>query len=169
MSARSMQAKRAGEAALAPAPRRAARLNIGGLILTLVTVVAAMIWAFPLYWAVITSLQARERGRAAGHRAAAATRSFSTAYVHALFNTSIGRWYLNSIVTSVADHRPRRPHGGELRLRHLAAPLPRPPAALSWMILASFMVPIQALIVNHFVLMANFGLVNTWLGVSCRS
>jgi multiple sugar transport system permease protein len=33
------------------------------------------------------------------------------------------------------------------------------------MILASFMVPIQTLIVTHFVLMANFGLLNTWLGV----
>ena len=33
------------------------------------------------------------------------------------------------------------------------------------MILASFMVPIPALIVNHFVLMAQFGLLNTWAGV----
>ena len=33
------------------------------------------------------------------------------------------------------------------------------------MILASFMVPIQALIVNHFVLMASVKLLNTWLGI----
>jgi multiple sugar transport system permease protein len=36
---------------------------------------------------------------------------------------------------------------------------------LWWMILASFMVPIPALIVNHFVLMSQFKLINTWLGV----
>src|SRR6185295_3933897 len=36
---------------------------------------------------------------------------------------------------------------------------------LWWIILSSFMVPIQALIVNHFVLMAQFALLNTWLGV----
>ena len=36
---------------------------------------------------------------------------------------------------------------------------------LWWLILASFMVPIPALIVNHYVLMANFKLINTWLGV----
>ncbi|GGF28541.1 hypothetical protein GCM10011321_19980 [Youhaiella tibetensis] len=36
---------------------------------------------------------------------------------------------------------------------------------LWFMILASFMVPIQALIVNHFVLMSQFKLINNWLGV----
>jgi len=36
---------------------------------------------------------------------------------------------------------------------------------LWFMILASFMVPIQALIVNHFVLMSQFKLINSWLGV----
>jgi multiple sugar transport system permease protein len=37
--------------------------------------------------------------------------------------------------------------------------------ALWWLILASFMVPTQALIVNHFVLVANLGLLNTWAGI----
>jgi multiple sugar transport system permease protein len=34
-----------------------------------------------------------------------------------------------------------------------------------WMILASFMVPITALIVNHFILMSQFHWINTWAGV----
>jgi multiple sugar transport system permease protein len=34
-----------------------------------------------------------------------------------------------------------------------------------WMIMASFMVPIPALIVNHFILMGQFGWVNTLAGV----
>ncbi len=33
------------------------------------------------------------------------------------------------------------------------------------MILASFMVPMQALIVTHFILMNDFGLINTWAGI----
>jgi multiple sugar transport system permease protein len=33
------------------------------------------------------------------------------------------------------------------------------------LILASFMVPTQALIINHFVLVAQMGLLNTWAGV----
>src|SRR5437762_285331 len=36
---------------------------------------------------------------------------------------------------------------------------------LWWMILASFMVPIQALIVNHFVIMAGVQLINTLPGI----
>ena len=36
---------------------------------------------------------------------------------------------------------------------------------LWWLILASFMVPTQALIINHFVLMASMGLLNTWAGI----
>ena len=37
--------------------------------------------------------------------------------------------------------------------------------ALWFLILASFMIPMQALIISHFFLMYNFGLINTWLGV----
>ena len=34
-----------------------------------------------------------------------------------------------------------------------------------WMILASFMVPVPALIVNHFILISQFGIINTLAGV----
>ena len=37
--------------------RRIRRLDTVGLVLTVVTVVAAVIWAFPLYWAVITTFK----------------------------------------------------------------------------------------------------------------
>ena len=40
-----------------------------------------------------------------------------------------------------------------LRLRHLAARFPGR-TLLWWMILASFMIPVPALIVNHFIIMA---------------
>jgi multiple sugar transport system permease protein len=36
---------------------------------------------------------------------------------------------------------------------------------LWWLILASFMVPIQTLIISHFELIAGLGLLNTWAGI----
>ena len=49
----------AGElAALSPRKRKVINaLNIGGLIATIVTVLGAIFWAFPLYWAVVTTLK----------------------------------------------------------------------------------------------------------------
>ena len=44
----------------APAPRRLARLrqlDIVGLIITLATLMGAIVWAFPLYWGLITTFK----------------------------------------------------------------------------------------------------------------
>lgn len=139
------------------------RFNFGGAVLTLITVVAAAIWAFPLYWALVTSLQTDNDVIAPGVRLIPAAVTLSS-YVHALVHTSMGQWYINSIVTSVAItvivvfmaaccgyaiSQLRFPGRGPIYL----------------LILASFMVPIQALLVTHFVLMADLGFVNTWAGV----
>ena len=35
----------------------ARRLNIAGLVITLLTVICAVLWAFPLYWGVVSSLK----------------------------------------------------------------------------------------------------------------
>ncbi len=84
-------------------------------------------------------------------------------YIHALTATQIGTWYLNSIVVAV---------GVTVvcvftsMLCGYALSQLRFPGrtTLWWIILASFMVPTQALIINHFELIANLGLVNTWIG-----
>ena len=137
--------------------------DFGGAILTLVTVVFAVLWAFPIYWGVITSLKPESH-------VIAKTVEFLPrvwtieAYWHVLVNTMIGRWYLNSLVTSVAVT--------VLTLvisamtGYALSQLRFPGRKVIWyLILASFMVPIAALIVNHFILMAQFGLINNWLGV----
>ena len=54
---------------------------------------------------------------------------------------------------------------GALRLRDVAARAFRADGCCYGVILASFMVPIQALIVTHFVLMNELGLINTWRGI----
>jgi multiple sugar transport system permease protein len=139
------------------------RLNFGGGVLTVVTVVAAALWAFPLYWAIVTSIQTDYDVIAPGVRLVPASFTLS-AYVHALVNTSIGRWYVNSIVTSVTITIVVVFMAAccGYAISQLRFPGRRP---IFLLILASFMVPIQALMVTHFVLMADLGLVNTWAGV----
>ena len=86
------------------------------------------------------------------------------AYAHAIFNTKLGLWYLNSLLTSlsVTVLVLLMSAGAGYAISQLNFPGRR---ILWWLILASFMVPIPALIVNHFVLMNQLHLLNTSLGV----
>lgn len=146
-----------------PRDRTRRGLDIGGVILTLVTVVFAVLWAFPLYWGIITSLKPETQVIARTVDFLPRTWTFE-AYWSVFVNTMIGRWYLNSLVTSV---------GVTILTLIISATtayalsqLRFPGRTVIWyMILASFMVPVAALIVNHFILMAQFGLINNWLGV----
>lgn len=139
------------------------RLNIAGLVITLVSVAAAIAWAFPLYWAVVTTLKPEYEVVEPGIRLLPKTWTVG-AYVYVLTHTKIGWWYLNSIVTSTAI---------TLLVVAMSAccgyaisQLEFPGRRLLYgVILASFMVPIQALIVTHFILMNDFGLINTWGGI----
>ncbi len=138
-------------------------LDAGGAVLTLVTVAAALIWAFPLYWALVTSFKPEDE----------VVRPYIelwpehftlAAYVHVITNTRLGIWYLNSIVTASAITVLVVLMGAACgyaisQLRFPGRTL------LWWTILASFMVPIQALIVNHFLIMAQVKLLNTHLGI----
>jgi len=134
-----------------------------GLIITILTVLVAILWAFPLYWAVVTSVKPESQVVESG--LGLWPRTFTLgAYFHVLFNTNIGVWYLNSLVTSISVTVLVIVMGATCG--YAISQLRFPGRAILWyVILASFMVPIQALIVNHFVLMSQFGLINTWLGV----
>jgi multiple sugar transport system permease protein len=143
--------------------RRIRYLDIGGLVLTLLTVVAAVIWAFPLYWAVITTFKPEHEVVRPYIELWPDTFTVE-AYFHIIANTKIVRWYINSIIVSgvitVAVVGMSAACGYAIsQLRFPGRTL------LWWLILASFMVPIQALIVNHFVIMSNVGLVNTLPGI----
>jgi multiple sugar transport system permease protein len=148
------------------APERYARIkrfDFIGLVLTIITVVFAVFWAFPLYWAIVTSLkpehQVIEKGIALLPR-----EPTIEAYVFVVFNTNIGIWYLNSIITSlmVTGLTIIIAATCGYAISQLRFPGRR---LLWWLIIASFIVPIQALIVNHYVLAAQFKLINSWLGV----
>ena len=152
-----------GAAAASKRARTIKTLDIGGLILTLVTVIFAVLWAFPIYWGVVTSLKPESQVIAKTVEFLPRTWTID-AYWHVLVNTMIGRWYLNSLVTSVAVTLLTLVISATTA--YALSQLRFPGRTVIWyMILASFMVPIAALIVNHFILMAQFGLINTWIGV----
>jgi multiple sugar transport system permease protein len=129
------------------------RLDIGGLVASLLTLVLVVVWAFPLTWSFLATVVPR-----------GGPFDFVRTYGYVLFETQLGRWYINSIVTS-----------GAVTVVVLAisatcgyaiSQLDFTGRKLLWLvILASFMIPIQALIVNHFFLMNQWKLINTWLGV----
>ena len=137
-------------------PQTIRRLDAGGLVLAILTLAVTIVWAFPLAWSIaMTVVPERPSGNLF---------DFLFLYKHVLFETRIGRWYLNSLITA----------GGTTVLTlAISATCGYAISQLDfvgkrllwWMILASFMIPIQALIVNHFLLMNQWKLINTWLGV----
>ena len=144
-------------------PDTARRINIAGGLLTVFTVVCAVLWAFPIYWGAISSLKPEDE----------VVRPYIELwpenltlqhYWFALTETQIGTWYLNSIATAlgVTFLTVSTSMFAGYAISQLRFPLRRP---LYWLILASFMVPTQALIINHFVLIAKMGLINTWAGI----
>jgi multiple sugar transport system permease protein len=134
-----------------------------GLIITIITLLGAIFWAFPIYWALVTTLKPEQDIVQPGVELW--PRHFTLeAYSHVLLNTKIGTWYINSLVTSgaVTFLVVVMSAGAGYAISQLEFPGRK---LLWYMILASFMIPIPALIVNHFVLMNQFKLLNTWAGV----
>ncbi|MCF1741837.1 carbohydrate ABC transporter permease [Paradevosia shaoguanensis] len=137
--------------------------DLGGAILAVITVLSAIVWAFPLYWGIITTLKPEFQVVEPGFNPWPRTFTLE-AYIHILTHTNIGLWYLNSLMTSLAVTVLVVLMGAGAG--YAISQLDFPGRRILWfMILASFMVPIQALIVNHFVLMSQFKLINSWLGV----
>lgn len=139
------------------------KIDFAGRLFSLLTLALAIIWAFPLYWALVTTLKPEFEVVQPGLNLLPKTWTLE-AYTHVLTTTKIGVWYVNSIVVSLVVTFLVVLMGAlcgyalsQLRFRG---------RTLLWFtVLASFMVPIQALIVTHFVLMSQFGLINTWLGI----
>jgi multiple sugar transport system permease protein len=148
------------------ASRRLARLrhfDLLGLVITLITVVGAVLWAFPLYWGLVTTFKPEYEVVRPGVQLWPEHFTLEN-YAHVLLQTKIGLWYVNSLITSVAVTVivVTMSAGAGYAISQLDFPGRR---FFWWMILASFMVPVPALIVNHFILMSQFRLINTLAGV----
>jgi multiple sugar transport system permease protein len=149
-----------------PRARRLARLrhlDLVGLVITAATVVGAALWAFPLYWGLVTTF--KPENEVVRPEVQLWPEHFTLQnYVHVLLETKIGIWYVNSLVTSAAVTVlvVVTAAGAGYAISQLSFPGRR---LFWWMILASFMVPIPALTVNHFILINQLGLINSLPGV----
>lgn len=163
MSATVSSSEGGGVAVVERRRRRVKTLDAIGLTATIATVLVAILWAFPLYWGVVTSLKQESDVVQAGVTLWPEHPTLD-AYANALFGTKIGIWYINSLVTSLATTVVVviMAAGAGFAISQLSFPGRR---LLWWMILAGFMVPIQALIVNHFILFSQFHLINTLTAV----
>jgi multiple sugar transport system permease protein len=138
------------------------RFDAGAILLTVLTIISAALWFFPVYWAIVTSLRADDQ----------TVTDFSMIpdyptlanYIFDIQNSKLPIWYFNSTIISVSV---------TVLAVFMAActgyaisQLRFPGRRLLWMtILASFMVPVSALIVNHFIIIAKSGLLNTHVGI----
>lgn len=133
----------------------ARRLDVAGAAISLLTLAIALVWAFPIYWAAFATVAPGPDGSVFG---------FLQNYASRLFQTDLGRWYINSLLTA-----------GAVTFIVLAISSACGYAlsqieftgrkVLWFVILASFMIPVQALIVNHFFLTYQWGLYNSLPGI----
>lgn len=139
------------------------RFNFWGGVLTVLTLVIAVIWAFPIYWGIITSLKPEDEVIRPYLEFWPDTLTFEH-YVFALTETQIGIWYLNSVAVAVGVTVITIMTS--MLCGYALSQLDFPGRKwLWWLILASFMVPTQTLIITHFVLVAGLGWINTWAGI----
>ncbi|MDR7142427.1 carbohydrate ABC transporter permease [Rhizobium sp. BE258] len=136
--------------------------TIGNVLLLVLTLLIACMWAFPIYWAVVTSIKP-EQEVVAKTTFIPDVLNFS-GYYYALFETKLPTWYLNSIVTSVTVTIVVILIS--VMCAYALSQIVFPGRKLLYgIILASFMVPSQALVISQFVLMHKLNLINTWGGI----
>ncbi|HAU77132.1 MAG TPA: sugar ABC transporter permease [Agrobacterium sp.] len=136
--------------------------RLENIILTVLTFSAALVWIFPLYWTFVTSIRSDEN--VAGNTLLIPDEYRLSAYVNAIFNTQLMNWYINSVGTAAIVTV------SVLLISMLCAyalsQIRFPGRRLLYgIVLASFMVPAQTLVVTQFILMKNLNLINTWAGI----
>ena len=138
--------------------KRIRNIAFSGIVL-----IAAIIWIFPLYWALTTSLRSEER-IASGSAGVLIDEFNFSAYTEVLSNSKLPLWYLNSVGTSVIITLVVMLFG--MMCAYALSQLRFPGRKMLYLaVVAGFMVPLPALYVAQFVLMNDMGLVNSWSGI----
>jgi multiple sugar transport system permease protein len=141
-------------------PRR--RLDVGGALLTLLTAIAALIWFFPVYWGIVTSL--RSDMMTVQEFTLIPTEPTLAGYIFDIKNSRLPLWYVNSTIVSlavtvIAVFTAACTGYAISQLRFPGRTI------LWWIVLASFMVPVPALLVSHFIIISGVDLLNTHAGL----
>lgn len=142
---------------------RPRRPNVLGLIGTLFTLFIAAIWAFPIYWAVVTSLKTEAQVLEKPSNFLLTTFDINS-YIQVLTQSQIVRWYFNSVFTAllITFFVVFLCMLCAYAISQLSFPGKN---ILYWALLAGFMIPFQGLIVPLFVMLADFGWVNSYQGI----
>ena len=140
-----------------------ARRTLTSTVTGFLSVVLGLVWVFPLYWAVNTAFTVDEK-TAQIPPSWFPVPILIDAFTYVIKNTAIIRWYLNSVLTSLAIT------AMVLLLTMMCG------YALSQMrfrgrrfifiaILAGFMIPASTNVVPLFMFMNSLGMVNTYWGI----
>jgi multiple sugar transport system permease protein len=137
--------------------------DYGGISLTFLTVICAAVWFFPIYWGIVTSFKLEDE-TVRRYVEFIPEHPTLTAYVYMLRNSNLLVWYLNSTIISLSITFLVIFMGAccGYAISQLRFP---GRTLLWWVILASFMIPVPALIVNHFIIIAGVNLLNTYPGI----
>lgn len=139
------------------------RQKVLGLIGTLGTMVVALIWLFPLLWALSTSLKEEMQTLAVPPVWFPDPITFQS-YANVLAESSLMRWYFNSVFTAVIITVLVLLLG--ILCAYAISQLDFPGKnILFWSLLAGFMLPFESMIVPLFMLMNKLGQVNSYAGI----
>ena len=132
-------------------------------VLTILSLIVALIFMFPIYWAAVTSL--KQETEVIDPDWSIFPRIMSiAAYLDVLTKSAIGTWYINSIATSV---------GITLLVILISMPCGYALSQIDFVgrkiilvsVVVSIMVPGTALVIALFVLISDLNMINTWSGV----
>ena len=139
------------------------KITISWTVLTILSLIVALIFMFPLYWAAVTSL--KQETEVIDPNWSIFPRILSlAAYLDVLTKSAIGTWYINSIATSV---------GITLLVILISMPCGYALSQIDFVgrkiilvaVVVSIMVPGTALVIALLVLISDFNMINTWSGV----
>jgi len=139
------------------------KITIPSLLLTILSIIFALIFIFPLYWALVTSLKTEVE--VIGQDWTIFPKIFTLAsYIDVLTKSQIFNWYLNSIITSF---------GITFLVILICMPCGYALSQLNFpgrnvlfiSVLASIMVPGTALVIALFIMIAEFNMINSWAGI----
>ncbi len=137
--------------------------TLANTLLTTLALIAAGVWFFPIYWAFVTAFRSEDRVVSAESGIIPDELNLS-GFANAIFNTRLLTWYVNSIGTAVIITLVVLATGA--MCAYALSQMRFPGRRLVYgIVLASFMVPAQALVVSQFILMDRLGFINTWAGI----
>jgi multiple sugar transport system permease protein len=139
------------------------RFPILGLACTVLTVLMAVAWLFPVYWIAATAFKSETETIALPPTLFPSPPNFD-AFVYVMYNSPIFRWYLNTVivagtVTFVTILVSLMCAYALSRLEFAGKRL------IYWSLLIGFMLPFSAMAIPLFMLMNKLNLVNSYLGV----